>query len=191
MTNTVLYFNIVSYAGLLCTFICTWVFFLLVFYNYFINGVSEVKSENTSLELVWTIVPTIWVYILCYCNVSIVVNEIESEISKTVKIIGRQWYWSYNFEGEEYDSFMSSLVNNVDNPIVLEYGVPTRLLVTASDVLHSFSVPDLGVKVDAVPGRINQVIVNPNRVGSFVGYCSEICGTGHSYMPIVVEVISN
>nr|AWW03144.1 cytochrome c oxidase subunit II [Cichlidogyrus mbirizei] len=191
MNNTILYFNIVSYASLLCIFICTWVFFLLVFYGYSVKGVSEVKSENAPLELVWTIAPTVWVYILCYCNISVVVNDIESEIINTGKIIGRQWYWSYDFEGEEYDSFMGTLVNNVDNPLVLSFGAPTRLLVTASDVLHSFSVPDLGIKVDAVPGRINQVVITPNRVGSFVGYCSEICGTGHSYMPIVVEVIAN
>uniref|UniRef100_UPI00315DFAA9 cytochrome c oxidase subunit II n=1 Tax=Cichlidogyrus halli TaxID=321991 RepID=UPI00315DFAA9 len=191
MNSTVLYFDIVSYASLLCIFICTCVFFMLVLYAYAIKGVSEVKSENAKLELVWTIVPTIWVYILCYCNVGIVIDEIEADVDRSVKVIGRQWYWSYNFEGEEYDSFMASLVNNVDNPLVVAFGVPTRLLVTASDVIHSFSVPDLGVKVDAVPGRINQVIVTPNRVGSFVGYCSEICGTGHSYMPIVVEVIND
>nr|WRY69016.1 cytochrome c oxidase subunit 2 [Cichlidogyrus cirratus] len=189
MNSTILYFNIVSYASLLCIFICTWVFFLLLFYAYSAKGVSEVISENAPLELVWTIVPTIWVYILCYCNVSVVVSDVEGEILNTAKIIGRQWYWSYDFEGEEYDSFMINLVNGVDNPLVIKYGVPTRLLVTASDVLHSFSVPDLGVKVDAVPGRVNQVIITPNRVGSFVGYCSEICGTGHSYMPIVVEVV--
>nr|AFD18202.1 cytochrome c oxidase subunit II [Cichlidogyrus sclerosus]WRY69026.1 cytochrome c oxidase subunit 2 [Cichlidogyrus sclerosus] len=191
MNSTVLYFDIVSYASLLCIFICTCVFFLLVFYSVWIKGVSETTSENSFLELVWTIIPTVWVYILCYCNVSIVTSEIEGEINNTVKVIGRQWYWSYDFEGEEYDSFMSSLVNNVDNPLILKYGVGNRLLVTASDVIHSFSVPDLGIKVDAVPGRVNQVIVTPSRVGSFVGYCSEICGTGHSYMPIVVEVLVN
>nr|AWW03121.1 cytochrome c oxidase subunit II [Cichlidogyrus halli] len=189
MNSTILYFDIVSYASLLCIFICACVFFMLLFYSCAVKGVAEVKSENAGLELVWTLIPTLWVYILCYCNVSIVVDEIESGVTNSVKIIGRQWYWSYNFEGEEYDSFMTSLVNNVDNPLIISYGSPTRLLVTASDVIHSFSVPDLGLKVDAVPGRINQVVVTPSRVGSFVGYCSEICGTGHSYMPIVVEVI--
>lgn len=84
---------------------------------------------------------------------------------------------------------MGTLVNVVDNPMSVVYGYPCRLLITSSDVIHSFSVPDLGIKLDAIPGRVNQFSFTPDRLGSFVGYCSEICGTGHSYMPIVVEVI--
>nr|QZR92112.1 cytochrome c oxidase subunit II [Cichlidogyrus casuarinus] len=190
MNNLILYFNMVEYVSILCTFISLATIFLILFFSVSVMGVCELSSENGFLELIWTIIPTVWVYLLCYCNVSVLFSEAESGISNTVKIIGRQWYWSYDFEGSEYDSFMSVLVNNVDNPLVVEYGAPVRLLVTASDVLHSFSVPDLGVKIDAVPGRVNQGVVVPDRVGSFVGYCSELCGTGHSYMPIVVEVVS-
>uniref|UniRef100_A0A183TRV9 cytochrome-c oxidase n=1 Tax=Schistocephalus solidus TaxID=70667 RepID=A0A183TRV9_SCHSO len=77
----------------------------------------------------------------------------------------------------------------VDKPLPLRYGVVYRLLVTSEDVIHSFSVPSLQIKMDAIPGRINSVFFVPDRYGSFVGYCSELCGVGHGYMPIVIEVI--
>lgn len=84
---------------------------------------------------------------------------------------------------------MVDLLMGVDKPLRLFYGVPSYLLVTSADVVHSFSVPDVGVKVDAIPGRINQVAVFPDRLGVFVGFCTELCGAGHSYMPVVVEVL--
>nr|YP_009414352.1 cytochrome c oxidase subunit II [Dactylogyrus lamellatus]ALP29092.1 cytochrome c oxidase subunit II [Dactylogyrus lamellatus] len=186
---SILYFDIVSYAVGLCVFITTVVIVGLALLVWFVGGVMEVKSESSFLELVWTIVPTFWVLALCILNVSIVVNDVEGVVGSTIKIIGRQWYWSYIAHGAEYDSYMTQLVNNVDKPLQFIYGVPTRLLMTASDVIHSFSVPDLGIKTDAIPGRVNQFVYTPDRVGSFVGYCSELCGTGHSYMPIVVEVV--
>nr|QWV61007.1 cytochrome c oxidase subunit 2 [Euryhaliotrema johni] len=189
MNLNVLYYDAATYAVCLCVFIAVAVVAMLCLLLFSIKGVCEVKSESSLIEFIWTVIPTFWVGLLCVLNVGIVMNESEGETCSSVKVIGRQWYWSYDFDGSEYDSFMTQLVNNVDNPLRLEYGVPSRLLVTSSDVIHSFSLPDLGIKLDAVPGRINQVVVTPDRLGSYVGYCSELCGTGHSYMPIIAEVV--
>nr|YP_006460019.1 cytochrome c oxidase subunit II [Tetrancistrum nebulosi]ADN44057.1 cytochrome c oxidase subunit II [Tetrancistrum nebulosi] len=189
MNLNILYFDIISYGIVLCVFIFFVVFTVLMYLLYFSSGTFMPKTESSLLEFLWTLLPTLSVIILCILNVYIVESEGEEKVGDSVKVVGRQWYWSYDYEGEEYDSFISNIVNNVDNPLQISYGIPTRILVTSSDVLHSFSVPDLGIKVDAIPGRINNTVIIPDRVGVFVGYCSELCGTGHSYMPIVVEVV--
>lgn len=88
-----------------------------------------------------------------------------------------------------YDSVICDLVDRVDKPLCLEYGHGYKFYITSADVIHSFSVPFLGIKADAIPGRINQVFFAPDCLGSHVGYCSELCGAGHAYMPIVVEVV--
>lgn len=88
-----------------------------------------------------------------------------------------------------YDSLMGDFLNSVDKPLRLFSSVPYRFIVTSSDVIHSFVLPAFNIKIDAVPGRINQVSFLSDRVGVFVGYCSELCGAGHAYMPIVVEVV--
>jgi cytochrome c oxidase subunit 2 len=123
--------------------------------------------------------------------------------SMTLKVIGHQWYWSYEYSDSSnpknilnFDSYMKSeedltLENfrllEVDNRIVLPIKIHIRLLVTAADVLHSWAVPSLGIKVDACPGRLNQVFLFLKREGVFYGQCSEICGINHGFMPIVVQ----
>lgn len=88
-----------------------------------------------------------------------------------------------------YDSLMADFIDSVDKPLRLTYKVSTCVLVTSSDVIHSFALPELNLKVDAIPGRVNQTLFYPDRLGTFVGYCRELCGAGHAYMPIVVEVV--
>jgi heme/copper-type cytochrome/quinol oxidase subunit 2 len=125
----------------------------------------------------------------------------------TLKVIGRQWYWSYeisdaNVGGKNltenvfnFDSYMLSSEDNslpqlrlleVDNPLLLPINTSIRILVTSSDVLHSWAVPSLGIKIDSCPGRLNQVALNIYRKGIFYGQCSELCGINHGFMPIVV-----
>ena len=126
---------------------------------------------------------------------------IESDV--TVKVVGNQWYWSYEYsdvESEvEFDSYMINddelkigelRLLEVDNRLVLPVEKHIRLIVTASDVLHSFAVPSFGVKVDGVPGRLNEVSTYVKRLGVYYGQCSELCGVNHSFMPICVEVVS-
>ena len=125
----------------------------------------------------------------------------------TIKVVGHQWYWSYEYsdyinesgESIEFDSYMlpeSDLelgqfrLLDVDNRVVIPTDTHIRLIVTGADVIHSFAVPSLGVKIDAVPGRLNQTSILAERTGTFYGQCSEICGVWHGFMPIAIEAVS-
>nr|BBJ70647.1 cytochrome c oxidase subunit II [Benedenia seriolae] len=190
MELTSLYFDVVHYAIFLCIFITILVSLYLGLVMSSIKGPQfmSVPSNSSLLEFFWTFLPTLLVLGLCLNNINYVLHDVEATVSKSVKIIGRQWYWSYEYDDFEYDSYMNQLINNVELPLELSYLDSYRLLITSSDVIHSFSVPDLGIKSDAIPGRINQVVYVPDHLGVFIGYCSELCGAGHSYMPIVVEI---
>nr|QCX36137.1 cytochrome c oxidase subunit II [Gyrodactylus scleromystaci]QCX36138.1 cytochrome c oxidase subunit II [Gyrodactylus scleromystaci]QCX36139.1 cytochrome c oxidase subunit II [Gyrodactylus scleromystaci] len=184
MSLSLIYYDIVSYVVMLCFFMCVLTVFYLLFLGFF-SGNVILNKEFNNLEFKWTFIPSLFMSILCYLNLSFFYFDSELDTISIVKVMGRQWYWSYedSFKGL-YDSYhLSSLINSVDNPLVLTYNSSTRILMSSSDVLHSFSVPDLGLKMDAVPGRVNHLTYLPTRVGSFMGYCSELCGVGHSYMP--------
>jgi cytochrome c oxidase subunit 2 len=125
----------------------------------------------------------------------------------TIKAIGHQWYWSYDHHNRidgvatpvvSFDSYMvleddlpegGLRLLEVDNRLYLPVNTPIRMLITSADVLHSWAVPSFGVKLDACPGRLNQVMMNINREGSFYGQCSELCGVNHRFMPINVKVV--
>nr|URF19452.1 cytochrome c oxidase subunit II [Galatheanthemum sp. MT-2020] len=161
--------------------------------------------DGTLLEIVWTIVPAIILVLIAFPSLKLLylMDEV-MDPALTIKAIGHQWYWSYEYsdyqtETLEFDSYMvpSSDLNKgdfrlleVDNRLVVPINTHVRVLVTGADVLHSFSVPALGVKMDAVPGRLNQTGFFVKRPGIFYGQCSEICGANHSFMPIVVEAVS-
>nr|QXU59582.1 cytochrome c oxidase subunit 2 [Schistocephalus pungitii] len=188
MNFSLLYYDIVCYVIALCIFIVVFVFVLL-FWNVRGKGSVNFGSDNQTVELLWTVIPTFIVLILCSLNVNFITAGLNNLSQETVKVIGHQWYWTYEVSGSTFDSFLCKDGFQVDKPLPLRYGVVYRLLVTSEDVIHSFSVPSLQIKMDAIPGRINSVFFVPDRYGSFVGYCSELCGVGHGYMPIVIEVI--
>jgi len=159
--------------------------------------------EGQIVEVVWTVVPALILVVLALPSLRLLylIDE-RREPSLTLKAVGHQWYWSYeysDFSGVEFDSYIipsNSLevsefrLLEVDNRVVLPYLTQVRLLVTAADVLHSWTVPSLGVKADAIPGRLNQLNFLINRPGIFFGQCSEICGANHRFIPIGVEAIS-
>nr|YP_009995326.1 cytochrome c oxidase subunit II [Ochthebius capicola]QNP09729.1 cytochrome c oxidase subunit 2 [Ochthebius capicola] len=159
--------------------------------------------EGQMIELIWTILPafTLIFIALPSLNLLYLLDEINNPLV-SIKSIGHQWYWSYeytDFKNIEFDSYMipsnELKLNNfrlldVDNRIVLPYNSQIRMMVTAADVLHSWTIPSLSVKIDATPGRLNQINFFMNRAGLFFGQCSEICGANHSFMPIVLESIS-
>nr|ABM53835.1 cytochrome oxidase subunit II [Nyctibora sp. 1 DJGI-2006] len=159
--------------------------------------------EGQIIEVAWTIAPAIILIFIAIPSLRLLylMDEINSP-SITLKTIGHQWYWSYeysDFKKVEFDSYMTpqneSENNNfrlldVDNRAVLPMNTFTRIIITATDVLHSWTIPSLGVKADATPGRLNQTSFLINRPGVFYGQCSEICGANHSFMPIVIESIS-
>nr|ALQ78829.1 cytochrome c oxidase subunit 2 [Glycera tesselata] len=159
-------------------------------------------TEAQEVETIWTILPAIILLFLAFPSLRILylMDEI-SQPSITLKAIGHQWYWSYeysDFMNLQFDSYMIPTEDlkegnyrllEVDNRIILPMSQEIRVLVTAADVLHAWTIPSLGVKVDAVPGRLNQLGFILSRPGVFYGQCSEICGSNHSFMPIAVESV--
>nr|ASM41824.1 cytochrome c oxidase subunit II [Olenecamptus subobliteratus] len=159
--------------------------------------------EGQFIEVVWTILPAVTLIFIALPSLRLlyILDEINNPLI-TVKSIGHQWYWSYeysDFKNIEFDSYMTPIDSlksfnfrllDVDNRMVIPFNSQIRLLVTAADVIHSWTIPSLGVKIDATPGRLNQAGFSINRTGLFFGQCSEICGANHSFMPIVIESIS-
>lgn len=171
---------------------------ITLFFNKFIN---RFLLENQIIELIWTILPAITLIFIALPSLRLLylLDETNNPLI-TIKAIGHQWYWRYeysDFNDIEFDSYIiqSNILNNfrlldVDNRIVLPIKNQIRILITATDVIHSWTIPSLGIKVDANPGRLNQARFYLNRPGIFFGQCSEICGANHSFIPIVIERIS-
>nr|QKY63789.1 cytochrome c oxidase subunit 2 [Triatoma barberi] len=173
---------------------------ITVLFNKFIN---RYLLEGQTIELIWTILPALTLIFIALPSLHILylMDEINNP-NVTIKSIGHQWYWSYeysDFNNVEFDSYMKPLnelemsdfrLLDVDNRVVLPMNTQIRILVTAADVIHSWTIPSLGVKIDGTPGRLNQGSIMINRPGLLFGQCSEICGANHSFMPIVVESVS-
>ena len=157
-------------------------------------------TEHTILEVWWTVLPRFVLVSLALPSLTLLylIDEAGSpDIS--INILGHQWYWEYNypdFNGVAFESYIltdyqSLLIRliEVDNRVVVPYNCSTRALISRVDVLHSWTIPSIGVKADAAPGRLNQVSVIPWAVGLYYGQCSEICGANHRFIPIVLEVL--
>lgn len=171
--------------------------------NVFNKGVLKGTKQN--LEISWTVLPALILVYIAGPSFALLysMDEILPESFFTLIVQGAQWYWNYEyFFNSNKISVASYMVAEMDleigqprllsvnNPIFLPRDIPVRLLVTSNDVLHSWAIPSLGIKVDAVPGRLNQVIVQPTRSGIFFGQCSEICGANHGFMPITIYCLS-
>nr|YP_010372447.1 cytochrome c oxidase subunit II [Parantica melaneus]YP_010372460.1 cytochrome c oxidase subunit II [Parantica swinhoei]UPA56401.1 cytochrome c oxidase subunit II [Parantica melaneus]UPA56414.1 cytochrome c oxidase subunit II [Parantica swinhoei] len=169
-----------------------------MFFNKYTN---RFLIEEQMIELIWTILPAFTLIFIALPSLRLLylLDEINNPLI-TLKSIGHQWYWSYeysDFSNIEFDSYMIQPQNiqnfrllDVDNRIILPMNNQIRILVTATDVIHSWTIPALGIKIDANPGRLNQMSFFINRPGIYFGQCSEICGANHSFMPIVIESIS-
>nr|AQU71817.1 cytochrome c oxidase subunit II [Planorbella duryi] len=158
---------------------------------------SRGMIEAQTLETVWTIIPALLLIWLALPSLRLLYLLDEQSSSDIImKSTGHQWYWSYELpsNGMAFDSYMipSSSFNllEVDNRVLTPFGVNTTLITTSADVLHAFTVPSAGVKMDSVPGRLNSMNMFLNWPGIYYGQCSEICGANHSFMPIVIESIS-
>ena len=160
-------------------------------------------THNFKLEVIWTLVPVAILAVLFVPSFNIMrAIEDVSNADLTVKATGHQWYWSYEYPDHDGLTFDSNLLRGealkdkskrllqTDNALVLPVGEKVRVLVTASDVIHSWSVPRFGVKIDAVPGRLNETWFAADKKGVYYGFCTELCGAGHAYMPVEVHVVS-
>nr|QRV62571.1 cytochrome c oxidase subunit 2 [Nebrioporus amicorum] len=174
----------------------------LMFSLFFNKYINRFLLEGQTIEIIWTILPAIILIFIALPSLRLL--YLLDEISNpwlTLKSIGHQWYWKYeysDFKKLEFDSYMTptnDLPENgfrlldVDNRVILPFNSQIRIIVSAMDVLHSWTIPSLGVKIDATPGRLNQTNFFMNRPGLFYGQCSEICGANHSFMPIVIESV--
>nr|YP_009545838.1 cytochrome c oxidase subunit II [Gorgonocephalus chilensis]AYO99630.1 cytochrome c oxidase subunit 2 [Gorgonocephalus chilensis] len=172
----------------------------------FFNSPTHWKlTEKQQIELWWTISPSFILVALAIPSINLLYFMDESNNPDiTIKTIGHQWYWSYEIWDEnriEIDSYMTHLEDisqnglprllEVDNRLTIPYNTNIRIITSSTDVIHAWSLPTLGLKMDAVPGRLNQMFININRAGIFYGQCSEICGANHSFMPIVIEAVNN
>ena len=164
--------------------------------------------HGATIEIIWTVVPSLILVAIALPSFSLLYSmDAAVDPAMTLKIIGHQWYWSYEYSDVAvttgahvaFDAYMvpeddltagQLRLLEVDRRVVLPELVPVRLLVTAADVLHSWAMPSLGIKVDAVPGRMNQVTLLADREGTFYGQCSEICGVNHGFMPIALDIVS-
>nr|NP_861505.1 cytochrome c oxidase subunit II [Elephantulus sp. VB001]YP_010947179.1 cytochrome c oxidase subunit II [Elephantulus myurus]WGO62106.1 cytochrome c oxidase subunit II [Elephantulus myurus]BAC78428.1 cytochrome oxidase subunit 2 [Elephantulus sp. VB001] len=175
---------------------------------YVITAMLTTKLTHTStmdaqeIETIWTILPAAILILIALPSLRILymMDEI-SNPAMTVKTMGHQWYWSYEYTDYTdltFDSYMIPTnelspgglrLLEVDNRLVLPVDVPVRMLISSEDVLHSWAIPALGLKTDAIPGRLNQATLSSTRPGLFYGQCSEICGSNHSFMPIVLEIV--
>nr|YP_009318501.1 cytochrome c oxidase subunit II [Pycnophyes kielensis]APA17408.1 cytochrome c oxidase subunit 2 [Pycnophyes kielensis] len=201
-SNMVVFFN---YLCLLITLISGlvgfWMWKTMVF-----NSGYRSFLDHEYLEIWWTTVPVLVMFLIGVPSIRILYMwDCQPGASMSLKIEGHQWYWEYEYAkmGLNFDSFMYNLSDfsaeeskdifrllEVDNRVVLPGEVSVRLLMSSLDVLHSWAVPSMGVKVDCIPGRLNSMRLSIPMSGVFYGQCSELCGVGHGVMPIVVEVVS-
>jgi cytochrome c oxidase subunit 2 len=161
------------------------------------------RTHNTILEIAWTAVPVLILVVIAIPSFKLLYfQDVTPDAELTIKAVGHQWYWSYEYPDNGNFAFDAYMVADgdlqpgqprllaTDNRVVLPVDTTVRVLVTATDVLHSWAVPAFGVKMDGVPGRINETWVRIQEPGIYYGQCSELCGTNHGFMPIMVEAVS-
>jgi len=167
------------------------------------NPTPSTVTHNTKLEIIWTLIPVIILISICVPSMKTLyfAGKLEQP-EMTLKVVGHQWYWEYQYPDAGNMKFDSVIVKDadlkpgqmrlleVDNRVIVPVETNIRVLITAADVIHSWAVPSFGVKKDAVPGRLNETWFRVNKPGVYYGQCSELCGVDHGFMPIVVEAVS-
>lgn len=178
---------------------------VMVRYNARMNPKPATWSHNTLIEVVWTIIPILILGLIAIPSIRLLREGeiVPPNVDLTVKAIGHQWYWSYEYPdngGFTFDALMLSDADakkvgeprllGVDNRVIVPVGKTVRVIVTSQDVIHAWTIPAFGSKIDAVPGKLNETWFKAEREGVFYGQCSELCGAKHAFMPIAVEVVS-
>lgn len=177
---------------------------VMVRFNKRANPTPAKFSHNTPIEVLWTVVPVLILMFIAIFSFKLLYEEHDMpKPDLTVKVVGRQWNWDYEYPDQKIAAYTSTPLSEEDAanqhvpyllasnaPLVAPVGKVVRIEVTAEDVIHSFSVPAFGVKIDAIPGRLNQTWFKADRTGTFYGQCSQLCGINHAYMPIEVKVVT-
>ncbi|MGO9004767.1 MAG: cytochrome c oxidase subunit II [Beijerinckiaceae bacterium] len=190
-------------------FISVFVLALLIWVSYRFsekrNPTPSRTTHNVVLEVAWTVVPVMILVVIAIPSFRLLTHQLTlPDAAVTVKVTGKQWYWTYDYPpdqggGFEFDSYLKPADQlqpgelrqlAVDNEAVVPVGKVVRVQVTSADVIHSFTVPSFGIRIDAVPGRLNETWFKAEREGVYYGQCSKICGMNHAYMPIAFRVVS-
>lgn len=185
-------------------FVLALLIFVVFRFNERANPVPSKTTHNVLLEVIWTIVPVIILIVIAVPSFKLLyyMDRVEKP-DMTLKVTGYQWYWGYEYPDQGGINFLSNMVPekdidkakgqkrllSTDNPIVIPTDTNIQVLITAADVIHSFAIPAFGVKRDAIPGRTNESWMRVTKPGTYYGQCSEICGTGHGYMPIEIKAV--
>jgi len=175
---------------------------VVVKFNARANPVPSRTTHNTAIEIIWTVVPVLILVTVAVPSFRLLFYQLKvPPADVTVKVTGKQWFWSYSYPDSkfEFDSLMVQdkdlkpgqlRLLSVDNEMVVPVNKVVRVEVTGADVIHSFSVPSFGIKIDAIPGRLNETWFKAEREGMYYGQCSQLCGRDHAFMPIAVHVVS-
>ena len=183
------------------------VLFLLLYiafrFNSSRNQIASTTTHNTVVEILWTVIPVVLLIIIAIPSFRLLyVSETIPKADLTIKATGNQWYWSYEYPDYENIVFDANMLNDdelsdpklrlleTDTQIVVPVNKVVKLQITSNDVLHAWTIPAFGVKMDAVPGKLNETWFKANQEGIFYGQCSELCGPKHAFMPINVKVVS-
>ncbi len=199
-----LHTGLVWVMAIICAFVFLLIVAVVVRFNKRANPVPSKTSHNTMIEVVWTVVPALILLAIAIPSITLLAKQYETppKAAITIKATGYQWYWGYTYPDNGDFEIISNMLTReeadargepfqlaADNRMVVPVGVPIRLQTTGADVIHSFAVPSLWFKLDAVPGRLNERLLQVDEPGVYYGQCSELCGARHAFMPIVVEAL--
>lgn len=201
-TAASLHVGLMWIMGIICLFVLALLVWVIVRYRRGANPTPSKTTHNTFIEVVWTLVPVLILVGIAIPSISLLTEQYQSppEDAVTIKVTGYQWYWGYGYPDNGGFEVISNMMPEdeaeaqglppllaVDNRMVVPVDTPLRIQTTAADVIHSFAVPSLWFKIDAVPGRLNERLLVIEEPGIYYGQCSELCGARHGYMPIAIE----
>jgi cytochrome c oxidase subunit 2 len=200
MDNIVWFHNFLFVLITLITlFVLALLIIVVIKFNAKANPVPSRTTHNTMIEVVWTLVPVLILVAVAVPSFRLLFLELDiPKADLTIKATGKQWYWSYAYPDNgkfEFDSLMAQdkqpRLLGVDNEMVVPVNKVIRVQTTGADVIHAFALPAFGVKIDAIPGRLNETWFKATKVGMYYGQCSELCGKDHAFMPIAIRVVSD
>ncbi|MEX2641903.1 MAG: cytochrome c oxidase subunit II [Acetobacterales bacterium] len=187
----------------ICVFVLALLLYCIFRFRESSNPTPSKTTHHTVIEVIWTVVPVLILVVIAIPSFRLLYfSDVVPDADMTLNVTGRQWYWSYAYPDHGGFTFDSNMVPDdqltegqkrllsVDNPVVVPVDTTVRVIISASDVLHSWAVPPFGLKTDAVPGRANETWFRAEAEGIYYGQCSELCGVNHGYMPIEVRVVS-
>jgi cytochrome c oxidase subunit 2 len=200
MDNIIWFHNFLFVLITLITlFVLALLVIVMVKFNARANPVPSRTTHNTLIEVAWTLIPVLILVGIAVPSFRLLFEELDiPKADLTVKATGKQWYWSYAYPDNgkfEFDSLLAQdkmpRLLGVDNEMVVPVNKVIRVQTTGADVIHSFAMPAFGIKIDAIPGRLNETWFKSTKTGTFHGQCSELCGKDHAFMPIVIRVVSD